>query len=101
MALDGKLLARARTRLAERREENAAARDRREAEVYAAVPEIRRIDAEMRGLLGALLDVCPVVTDAAVEAGLKEKLGKAKQSLLALNMEAIQRGKAHRVKDGA
>ena len=52
-------------------------------------------------LLGALLDVCPVVTDAAVEAGLKEKLGKAKQSLLALNMEAIQRGKAHRVKDGA
>ena len=57
MALDGKLLARARTRLAERREENAAARDRREAEVYAAVPEIRRIDAEMRGLLGALLDV--------------------------------------------
>ena len=57
MALDGKLLARARTRLAEEKAENAALRERREAEVYAAVPEIRRIDAEMRGLLGELLDL--------------------------------------------
>lgn len=57
MALDGKLLARARTRLAEQKAENAALLAQREAEVYAAVPEIRRVDAEMRGLLGELLDL--------------------------------------------
>ena len=65
MALDGKLLARARERLAERRAANAMETDRREAEVYAAVPEIRRIDAEMRGLLGELLDITGGGEDAA------------------------------------
>ena len=55
MALDGKLLARARARLAQRRADNTALRDRREAEVYAAAPEIRRIDAQLRGLLGEVL----------------------------------------------
>ena len=57
MALDGKLLARARELLAERREENEALRDRREAEVYATVPEIRRIDASLRALVGEVLEL--------------------------------------------
>ncbi len=70
MALDGKLLARARTRLAERKEANAALRERHEAEVYAAAPEIRRIDAELRGLLGTLLDVTGSGGDVA--AALKD-----------------------------
>ena len=57
MATDGKLLARARERLAEKKAANAAALDRREAEVYAAVPEIRRIDAALRALVREVLDV--------------------------------------------
>ena len=57
MALDGRLLARARGRLAARKEANTAERDRREAEVYAAVPEIRRIDAGLRGLMGRVIDL--------------------------------------------
>ena len=52
MAMDGKLLARARARLAERRAEHAALRQTRQAEVYAAAPEIRRIDAALRALVG-------------------------------------------------
>ncbi len=80
MALDGKLLARARTRLAERREANEAEHDRREAEVYAAVPEIRRIDAEMRGLLGELLD-CTARGETAA-AGL-ERVQKRSEALCA------------------
>ncbi len=75
MALDGKLLARARERLAGRRAANAAELDRREAEVYAAVPEIRRIDAEMRGLLGELLDCAVSGEDAA--AGIARIQGKS------------------------
>ena len=57
MALDGRLLARARERLAARKEANNAERDRREAEVYAAIPEIRRIDAQLRGLVGRVIDL--------------------------------------------
>ena len=57
MALDGKLLARARERLAERRAENEEERDRREREVYAAAPEIRQIDARLRALLGEVLTI--------------------------------------------
>ena len=75
VALDGKLLARARERLAARRAENEETLDRREAEVYAAVPEIRRIDAEMRGLLGELLDLAVSGADAA--AGIARIQGKS------------------------
>ena len=57
MALDGRLLARARERLAARREANNAERDRREAEVCAAAPEIRRIDAALRSLVGRVIDL--------------------------------------------
>lgn len=55
MGMDGKLLSRARARLAEIKAENAATLDRRVAEVYAAAPEVRRIDAAMRGLVGEIL----------------------------------------------
>ena len=57
MALDGRLLARARERLAARREANNAERDRRETEAYAAAPELRRIDAELRALVGKVVDL--------------------------------------------
>ena len=51
MRYEGKPLARARERLALRREENAAHRARREAEVYARAPEIRETDRALRELL--------------------------------------------------
>ena len=65
MALDGKLLARARERLAERKAANQAEEDRREAEVYAAAPEIRQLDAQLRALLGEVLDAACGGGDAA------------------------------------
>ncbi len=65
MTLDGRLLARARERLAQRREENTALRDRREAEVYAAAPEIRRTDAALRALLGEVLGFTARGSDTA------------------------------------
>ena len=57
MSLDGKLLARARERLAARREANHAEQDRREAAVRAAAPEIWRIEAELRALVGQVVDL--------------------------------------------
>lgn len=55
MALDGKLLARARARLAERKENNEKRLDERTAEVYAHVPGIRRTDAALRALVGEVI----------------------------------------------
>ena len=86
MALDGKLLARARTRLAERKAENTALRDRREAEVYAAAPEIRRIDAQLRGLLGDVLELTGSGADAA--EGLA-RIQKKSEALCAEKAEAL------------
>ena len=86
MALDGKLLAQARTRLAERRAANAALREQREAKVYAAAPEIRRIDADMRGLLGELLDCTARGEDAA--AGL-ERVREKSEALCAEKAELL------------
>lgn len=45
-------------------------------------------------LLGTLLEAYPIVRDGSVEEGLREKLGAKKEKLLALNLEAISRGKA-------
>ena len=76
MALDGRLLARARERLAARRAANIAERDRREAEVYAAAPEIRRIDAELRALVGRVVELAGRGTPdtAGLEAIRRESL---------------------------
>ena len=49
MSLDGKLLARARERLAEVRAENEREQARRQERAYAAVPELKNIDARQRG----------------------------------------------------
>ncbi len=86
MALDGRLLARARERLAERRALNAAELDRREAAVYAAVPEVRRIDAEMRSLLGEVLELAGRGGDAAAGLALVERKS---QALLAEKAELL------------
>ena len=72
MTMDGKLLARARERLAARREANAAERDRREAEAYAKAPELRRIDADLRRLVGQVIGLNQDVL-AAFQCGLITK----------------------------
>ncbi len=51
MSYEGKHLAKARERLAKLREDNAALRMRREAEVYARAPEVRETDKALRELL--------------------------------------------------
>lgn len=55
MPYDGKLLARARERQEQQREENRAEQARRTERVYARVPEIRQIDAELRAQMTRLV----------------------------------------------
>ena len=57
MTIDGRLLHRARERLARQKEENIALRERREKEAYAAIPELYRIDTALRGLVGEVLEL--------------------------------------------
>ncbi len=57
MAYDGKLLARARERLEQQREDNLAEHQRRLERVYARVPEIREIDAARRGQMAKLVSL--------------------------------------------
>ena len=55
MAYDGKLLARARERLEEQRANNQAEQARRLAQVYRKVPEIERIDGQMKAQMARLV----------------------------------------------
>ena len=87
MTLDGRLLARARERLAQRKEENTALRDRREAEVYAAAPEIRRTDAALRALLGEVLDFTARGTGTAEAL---ERVREESERLCAEKARALQ-----------
>ena len=87
MALDGKLLARARERLAERKTANTNERDRREAAVYAAAPEIRRYDAQLRGLLGEVLDLTGGRTGAAEDF---ERIRQRSAALIAEKSKALE-----------
>lgn len=57
MAYDGKLLARARARLEQQRENNQSEQQRRLAEVYARVPAVAEIDASMRAQMAQLVRV--------------------------------------------
>lgn len=89
MTLDGRLLARARERLAQRKEENTALRDRREAEVYAAAPEVRRTDAALRTLLGEVLDF------TARGSGTAEALERVREESERLCAEKARELQAH------
>lgn len=55
MAHNGRLLARAREKLARIREENADERLRRTAEIYARIPRVKEIDARLRGQMAELV----------------------------------------------
>jgi hypothetical protein len=54
MQHNARLLSRARTRLAEIREENAAQQQRRIRDVYARLPEVEQIDSTLRSHMIAL-----------------------------------------------
>ncbi len=55
MAIDGKLMARARESLAQIKENNENLHEERLLEVYTRVPEVRRIDAALRALMGEVI----------------------------------------------
>ena len=53
--MEGRLLARARARQEKIRNANRSEENLRQAEVYTAIPEIRQIDAAIRGLMSELV----------------------------------------------
>ena len=85
MAHDGRLLRKARERLQERRAENDALRDRREAEVYEKAPDIRRMDTELRDLLTEVIRAVESANGAAALAEVERK----SDELLARKREAL------------
>lgn len=85
--VDGRLLARARDRLARRREENAALRAEREREVRDAVPELRRIDEKLRSLVGEVVRMTAAGGDAA---GALAEIGQRSAALCAERAGALE-----------
>ena len=83
--IDGKYLARARERLADRRERGAALRTERELEVYARVPAVREADAALRALMGEV--IAGAAGHAAPEA--IEEIGRRSLDLCAQKSEAL------------
>jgi len=71
MPYDGKLLARAREKLEQRRADNQAEQQRRLAAVYARVPEIRQIDERMRAQMAELIRLT-----ISKRPDLKEQIGR-------------------------
>ncbi len=55
MAIDGKLMAKARERLLSIKQDNEKLQEERLLEVYTRVPEIRRIDSALRSLMGEVI----------------------------------------------
>ena len=84
--VDGRLLARARDRLARRREENAALRREREREVSTRAPELREIDAALRGLVGEVVALTAAGGDAA---GALAEIGRKSAALCAEREAAL------------
>ena len=85
MAYDGKLLARARLRLQDIKSENQAEQYRRQAEVYARVPEIQRLDGEMREQMTELVRIT-----VSRPADMKEKLAALERENLDCQMRRAE-----------
>ncbi|MCL2627635.1 MAG: ATP-binding protein [Oscillospiraceae bacterium] len=73
MAIDGKLLAKARNALEGKRKESAEKLERRIAEVYAKVPRIRELDMELRATMAELVGISLGMGDASQIDGIREK----------------------------
>lgn len=87
MALDGKLLARARERLAQRRSENQRESERRRREIYARVPALRELDAAYHALLRDYIAL--VGTGGEQDARLRETDRRAEE-LMARKAELLR-----------
>lgn len=79
MALDGKLLARARERLAARRSENQQESERRRREIYGRVPALRELDGAYHALLRDYIAL--VGTGGEQDARLRETDRRAEEFL--------------------
>ncbi len=85
MDYNGKLLARARERLARLREENAAEQRRRTAEAYARLPRLRELDRELRM---QMIELARLAMDRSAAA--KERLASLRDENLALQAERAE-----------
>ena len=85
MDYNGKLLARARERLARLREENAAEQRRRTAEAYARLPRLRELDRELRT---QMIELARLAMDRSAAA--KERLASLRDENLALQAERAE-----------
>ena len=85
MAYDGKLLARARTELEKQKSANREELQRRRNEVYAALPEVNRIDAALRNHMIGLVRL-------TIKGGssLNEEIGKIREENLDLQMRRAE-----------
>ncbi|MBR2583368.1 MAG: ATP-binding protein [Oscillospiraceae bacterium] len=79
MTYDGKLLARARAELEKRREDNRLEQQRRQSAVYARLPELRAIDAQLRAQMAEMVRLT-----IAKDPGLRERLDELREDNLAL-----------------
>ncbi len=85
MTYDGKLLARARTELEKDKAANRDEMMRRQGEVYARVPEIRQIDAQLRAQMAQLVRLTISRSPA-----LAEELEQLKEENLSLQMRRAE-----------
>lgn len=89
MALDGKLLGRARERLAQRREENEAREAALRREIFARLPEVRRTDAALNALLREVVDLTGGGPDRARQL---RDLDRESLELIARRAEQLRAG---------
>lgn len=85
MAYDGRLLARARLRLQDIRSENQAEQQRRLTEVYSRIPEIQRLDGEMREQMTELVRIT-----IARKPDMKEQLAELERRNLDCQMHRAE-----------
>ncbi len=87
MAIDGKLMAKARERLGAIKENNEALQEERLLEVYSRVPEVRRVDANLRSLMGEVISASLKKGEAAKSA--LDAVGEKSLELCARKAEAL------------
>ena len=77
MAVDGKLMAKARDRLAEIKAKNEELSEQRQEEVYSRLPEVKDLDERLRAIMGQVISA-----SLKGEAGKREIAALEKESLL-------------------
>ena len=85
MAYDGKLLARARTRLEQRRADNQAEQQRRLEQVYTQLPAVAELDAALRGQMAELIRLT-----LSRQEDLQEQLARLRDENLSTQMRRAE-----------